>query len=64
MKKWFQSKTMWLNLGTVVAGSVVVGMQTGLETNPMPEPWGGIVLGLLGAVNMFLRSRTSTGIAK
>jgi hypothetical protein len=64
MKKWFKSKSVWFGLATVTGGAVVVGIQQVLGTNPMPEPWNGIVLSVVGAAAVYLRSVTDTGIEK
>jgi len=64
MKKWFKSKSVWLGLATVTAGALTVGIQQTLGTNPMPEPWNGIVLGIVGAAAVYLRTITDTGIEK
>jgi hypothetical protein len=58
MKKWYQSKTLWINLLTTVAGLLVV-MQG--ETYIM-ESYGGIVLAVIGMVNVALRLITKESI--
>ena len=60
MKKWFKSKTVWLGFAVGFLGLI----QTTLETAPIPEPWGGIGLTVLGAAIVGLRSLTSESIEK
>lgn len=58
MKSWIKSKTVWLGVGVGFLGVI----QTTLETAPIPEPWGGLALSLLGAAIVALRAMTTTGI--
>lgn len=58
-KAWYKSKTMWL--GTVVI--LLGGVETALQGMPIPEPWGGVALSVLGAAIMFLRKISNTPIA-
>ena len=58
-KKWYKSKTMWVNILTVVAGagSVVQIWQ------PFLGPVGmGIALSVVGTANIVLRAVTSQGV--
>jgi uncharacterized membrane protein YeaQ/YmgE (transglycosylase-associated protein family) len=56
MKKWYQSRTMWLAVLTV-AGAVADAVVTGGSV-------GTIVVGVIGALNGFFRSQTDTMITK
>lgn len=58
MKSYFKSKTLWVNFAVVVLGGI-----TAMFTDaPMDPGTQGLVLGGLGAVNMFLRSITNTAV--
>ena len=59
MKSWIKSKTVWLGLIVGVLGVV----QGTLETAPIPEPFGGLALGVLGAVIVALRAMTTEAIS-
>lgn len=54
MTKWLKSRTVWLGVIVGVLGVV----QSTIETAPLPEPWGGIGLTVLGAVIVGLRGLT------
>ncbi len=58
MKSMFQSKMMWVNGLTLVAGVLVV-LQ---DTSWLMTSYGGIVLSMLGLVNLGLRMITKTAI--
>lgn len=58
MKAWFRSKTVWLGLAVGVLGVV----QTTLQTAPIPEPWGGLGMAILGAGIVALRKMTTQPI--
>lgn len=58
MKSWLKSKTVWLGFGVGILGVV----QATLETAPIPEPWGGLALGVLGAAIVTLRALTTEPI--
>lgn len=58
MKTILQSKTMWVNALTLTAGVLIV-MQ---DTTWLMESYGGIVLAILGLVNLGLRMVTSKAI--
>lgn len=58
MKSWVKSKTVWLGFGVGLLGVI----QATLETAPIPEPWGGLALGVLGAAIVALRAITSQPI--
>lgn len=54
MKKWFQSKTIWVNVGLVLA-SVVTALVQGAD-------WRHAVLAGIGVVGIILRGLTSTSL--
>jgi hypothetical protein len=58
MKAWFKSKTMWANFSILMVGVLV----TMIESAPLEPQTAGMVLGGLGAINMFLRSITTTAL--
>ena len=58
MKSYFKSKTIWLNFATGIIG-LVTAM---LGDAPFEPQTMGLVMGGLGAVNMFLRSITTEAI--
>ena len=58
MKSIFQSKTMWINGLTLAAGVLIVVQ----DTTWVMESYGGIVLAVLGLVNLGLRLITKTAI--
>jgi len=60
MKSFLKSKTMWVNFSIGIVGLIMAT----LETAPLEPQMAGMILGGLGAVNMFLRSITSTAIGK
>jgi hypothetical protein len=55
MKKWYQSKTIWFNLITILLGTIQV------VTNTCPIPTDVLAL-LMGLGNFVLRLVTNTGI--
>ena len=57
MKKWYQSKTMWINI-LVIGGMVAEYLLTSQIYSPE------IHAIVLAAINMGLRLSTRTGIAK
>ena len=60
-KKWYQSKTIWLNLSTFFAGlTPLVGNFYGL-VDPMTYA---IVLTSIGVINVALRVVTTEGVEK
>lgn len=59
MKPWYQSKTMWLNLGAIALGTAEQVAGTGLL-----GLHGDTVLQATGVLNMILRAVTTTGIAR
>lgn len=59
MKSYFKSKTMWTNFAMGVVGVV----QTTAESAPMEPQTAGIVMAILGAVNMILRSITTGSVS-
>lgn len=59
MGNWFKSRTVWLGVIVGVLGVV----QTTMQTAPLPEPWGGLGLTVLGAVIVGLRGLTTGPIS-
>lgn len=62
-KPWYKSKTVWVNVATVVA-AMATGIETMLPTlapviDPVVMPW--ILVGV-GVVNIALRAITEEGI--
>jgi len=55
MKSMFKSKTMWFNGLTLLAGFLVV-MQ---DTTWLMDSYSGVILGVVGLVNLGLRLVTS-----
>jgi 3-oxoacyl-ACP reductase-like protein len=60
MKRWFQSKTFWVNALTVVAGTI--GYIAGHELIADNASLIALLVAMQGAVNVFLRFITFTGI--
>ena len=58
MKAWFTSKTLWVNFSIGFVGLVT----TILGDAPIPDAYQGLALAGIGAVNMFLRSITTTAV--
>lgn len=58
MKSWIKSKTVWLGMVVGVLGVV----QTTFQTAPIPEPWGGMAMAVLGAAIVGLRALTTEPI--
>ena len=63
MKKWYQSRTIWLNIAVAIFG-VLMSMETEVKhvISLFVEPsaiWVG-----LGIVNVLLRLETSSGVEK
>ena len=58
MKKWYQSKTIWINLLTLAAGLLVVVSNEQWIMND----YSGYVLGVIGFVNCALRFTTNEGV--
>ena len=56
MKKWYQSKTIWLGIGAVVTAVV-----SSLQASP---DWKTAVIAGLGAGGILLRALTTEGIIK
>ena len=60
MKKWYASKTMWVNLLTVAGGVLAVFTgSTWIMDNPQVAA---VVVSMLGAVNMILRLVTKEAV--
>ncbi len=59
MKSYFKSKMMWVNFGIGVVGLVTAT----LSAAPIQPETLGMILGALAAVNMFLRSITTTAVS-
>ena len=60
MKKWYQSKTMWINLALALTGAGVMYLPI-LEVT-LPGNVFAILLFASNAINMVLRKVTTTGI--
>ena len=60
-KRWFQSKTLWTNLFTVVAGGLTFLMSPDAKLDAQQV---GVLGTILGVVNILLRLVTSQGISK
>ena len=58
MKSYFKSKTLWVNFGIGLLGLVAAMFQNA----PMDPNTVGMILGGIGAVNMFLRTITSESL--
>lgn len=56
MKRWYESKTIWLGLGTI-ATAVISAVAGG-------GGWQEAVLAAIGAANIFIRTQTDKPIAK
>ncbi len=62
MKKWYQSRTIWLNgLAFIASVSTVFGVDLGLTEAVRVEIVGGIMAVLTG-INLGLRGVTSKGL--
>ena len=57
MKKWYVSKTLWVNLLAVLAAGLAT---QGIDLTP--EMQGTTVAFVMGVVNIVLRMTTSTGL--
>ena len=60
MKKWYQSKTIWINVLTLGVG--VLAVFTGSEWIMQHPQAAAILVAVSGTMNMLLRLFTSTGI--
>lgn len=58
MKSYFKSKTMWINFAVGFVG-IITAMMADAPLDPQTS---GLVMGGLGAVNMFLRSITTEAV--
>jgi len=58
VKSYFKSKTLWVNFVILVLG----GVGAMFESAPIDPQIGGMILGGIAAVNMFLRSITSEAV--
>ena len=58
MKKWYESKTMWVNAAVGVLG-IAVGI---LQSAPIAPETLGMILAGIASVNGFLRTITSEGV--
>lgn len=58
MKKWYKSKTMIINILTLIAGLLVVVS----NENWIMQDYSGYVLGVIGFVNCALRMVTNEGV--
>ena len=61
MKQWYQSKTMWLNIGVGISAALV--MYLPLLEVAIPAKAYGIMLFVVSILNVGLRKITNTGIA-
>ncbi len=55
-KKWYKSKTVWVNIITIVA--LITQMQIGFVMEPEEQ------LGIIAVINLGLRAITSAGLEK
>lgn len=57
-KKWWQSKTIWVNVLTTIGtvGATLV--------DALPAAWGAKIVAVLGLVNVVLRAITSEPVTK
>ena len=63
MKDWYESKTMWLNIGTGVSAAVgLLVMYLPLLEVAIPAKAYGIMLFVVSILNVGLRKITDTGI--
>ena len=60
MKKWYQSKMIWVNMVTLGVG--ILAVFTGSEWIMQHPSASAILLAVSGTLNMLLRLLTSTGI--
>jgi hypothetical protein len=60
MKKWYQSRTIWINLVLTILG----GVATVLQQAPVSPDWVAGIVAVAGALNIFLRADTTTGITR
>ena len=60
MKQWYQSKTMWLNIGVGISAALV--MYLPLLEVAIPAKAYGIMLFVVSILNVGLRKITTTGI--
>lgn len=58
MKKWYQSKTVWVNVLPIVAAIILLAT----KEFTLPEVWVNVLMFLWGAVNIVLRSITKESI--
>lgn len=60
MKKWYESKTIWINLI-----AVVLEVGNALMTNPIiPTKFAGVLTVVVTVLNIILRTISSTTISK
>lgn len=63
MKKWYQSKTMWLNISSGVAAATGIAMAyLPLLEVAIPAKAYGVTLFVVSVLNVGLRKITDTGI--
>ena len=58
MKKWYESKTTWVNLGIAVMGSIGAWA----ADQPLDPTVVGLIVAVIGAANMYLRRLTGVPI--
>ena len=63
-KKWTQSKTILIGIGITAVGGALTALTAHFQANPIPDPWNGILIGVIGAGVVYLRSVTNTGVTK
>ena len=61
MKKWYKSKTMWVNISVLFAGAV--SLLPNLEGVLSSDQYG-IAVFVVGLINVGLRTITKTRVAK
>lgn len=55
-KKWWKSKTLWINL--IAVGAIIVQIKYGFIVSPEEE------IAVLAVVNLIVRAFTKTGLSK
>ena len=59
MKKWYESKTLWVNF-VALAASLLAAF--GLDFGLTPEVQGTVVAGVMSVVNIILRFKTDKAV--
>lgn len=60
MKKWYQSKILWLNIASAILAVLMLFQETGFDLTADQTRW---LMLAIGIVNVFLRMVTSQAIA-